>query len=116
MPSLPPRPLVSAVSSPVPVACGQPPRSKHERARPCVQLRTAAGQRGFNSGLAAAGYDLASWRASQKARLCDFSLLDRNDGAGWDLACKLVRKRGTFNRGRLSAAQALRHRFFLPEL
>jgi hypothetical protein len=80
------------------------------------QLRTGAGQRGFSTDLAAAGYDLAAWRAgSAKARACDFALLDRNGGAGWDLACRLVRERDNLNRGRLGAAEALRHRYFKRE-
>lgn len=81
------------------------------------QLRSAAGQRGFNTALAECDYDLARWRTvSPKARQCNFEVLDRNGKAGWDLACKLVRERGSLNRGRLSASEALRHRFFLPEL
>ena len=44
----------------------------------------------------------------------DFELLDRNGKAGWDLARKLLRKRTSVNRGRLSAGQALRHRYFSP--
>jgi serine/threonine protein kinase len=80
------------------------------------QLRTITGQRGFNSDLAACGYDLALWRTkSGKARQCNFTLLDRNDGAGWDLACRLVRERGEYNRGRLSAVEAMRHRYFKRE-
>lgn len=36
--------------------------------------------------------------------------------AGWDLACKLIRPRDKGSRrGRLSAGQALSHRYFLPE-
>ena len=35
----------------------------------------------------------------------DFRILDRNGGAGWDLACRLTRRRNAFNRGRLSASQ-----------
>lgn len=35
--------------------------------------------------------------------------------AGWDLACKLVCERNSLNRGRLSAVEALRHRYFRPE-
>ena len=35
----------------------------------------------------------------------DFRILDRNGGAGWDLACRLTRRRNALNRGRLSAAQ-----------
>jgi serine/threonine protein kinase len=78
------------------------------------QLRTITGQRGLNSDLAACDYDLALWRTkSGKARQCDFTLLDRNDSAGWDLACRLVRERNNFlNRGRLSAKEAMRHRYF----
>ncbi len=56
------------------------------------------------------------WRStSQKARTCDFTLLDRNNGAGWDLVKKLVAERNNLNRGRLSPKQALRHRYFFPE-
>lgn len=81
------------------------------------QLRSATSQRGFNKSLADCDYDLARWRTvAPLAQRCDFSILDRSGGAGWDLACKLVRERNSFNRGRLSAAEALRHRFFLPEL
>lgn len=61
-------------------------------------------------------HDLDVWRAtSPKARMCDFSLLDRNNGAGWDLVKRLVCERNSINRGRLSAKQALRHRYFFPE-
>jgi len=49
-----------------------------------------------------------------RAGAYDFKILDRNGSAGWDLACKLTRRRNSLNRGRLSAAQALRHRFFSP--
>ena len=81
------------------------------------QLRSATGQRGFNQALAECDYDLALWRATHpKARQCDFEILDRSGGAGWDLACRLVREKNQFNRGRLSASEALRHRYFLPEL
>ena len=50
-----------------------------------------------------------------KAEYYDFSILDRSGGAGWDLACSLMCRRNSSNRGRLSAAQALRHRFFRNE-
>jgi hypothetical protein len=46
----------------------------------------------------------------------DFTLLDRAGGSGWDLAVKLLAKRNSWNRGRLGVDQALRHRYFLPEL
>lgn len=81
------------------------------------QLRTATAQRSFNGDLAANDYNLAAWReSSAKARLCDFSLLDRAGGAGWDLACLLVREKNGINRGRLSASAALRHRYFWTDL
>lgn len=80
------------------------------------QLRTTTAQRGFNADLSAQGYDLAAWRTnSPKARQCDFSLLDRSNGAGWDLACLLVREKNRLNRGRPSATDALRHRYFWSE-
>lgn len=47
--------------------------------------------------------------------MCDFTLLDRNNGAGWDLVKRLVCERNGINRGRLSPKQALRHRYFFPE-
>ena len=82
------------------------------------QLRTAQGQRGFNKALADCDYDLERWRAiSPMAQRCDFEILDRQGGAGWDLCCQLVKEKNDLNRGRFSASQALRHRYFLyPEL
>jgi hypothetical protein len=44
----------------------------------------------------------------------DFTQLDRTNGAGWDLARKLLAPRDGLNRGRLSVAQALGHRYFSP--
>lgn len=43
----------------------------------------------------------------------DFEILDVDGGRGFDLACKLIAKRGTVFKGRLSAAEALRHPYFL---
>jgi hypothetical protein len=78
------------------------------------QLRPGVAQRNFNSELANCEYDLNLWRrTSPKARQMDFSLLDRNGGQGWDLACKLLCQKNELNRGRLSASQALRHPFLL---
>ena len=54
---------------------------------------------------------LLRWR-QYKGSKYDFSLLDRNNGAGWDLAKKLICERDSNFRGRLSAAEALRHRYF----
>jgi hypothetical protein len=77
------------------------------------QLRSPVGLRSFNADLAGCEYDLDLWRRSTpRGRQCNFALLDRNGGAGWELACKLVCPRDDFNRGRLSAAAALRHRYF----
>lgn len=59
--------------------------------------------------------NLENWR-QYNGRNYDFTLLDRNKGAGWDLAQKLLAKRNKYNRGRYSVEQALRHRFFLPDL
>ena len=71
--------------------------------------------RQFNQQLRTFDWDLEAWRSYQGKKY-DFMLLDRNKQAGWDLAKSLLRKRDKFNRGRLSVNQALRHRFFLPEL
>lgn len=77
------------------------------------ELRPAAVQRGWNGELAKAGGDLASWRASRRAARYDFSLLDADGGAGWDLATRLCAPRsGPLNRGRMSVGAALRHRYF----
>ena len=50
-------------------------------------------------------------RAEAKTRPPNFELLDLGGGAGWDLVCKLITERNRFQRGRLSAAQALQHKF-----
>lgn len=80
----------------------------------CIpELRANASQRLFNQELAQYDYDLPAWRNSGSPRArSDFSLLDRNNGAGWDLACRLVRQRDQYFRGRLSVEEALNHRFF----
>lgn len=54
------------------------------------------------------------WR-EQRGSKYDFSLLDRSDGAGWDLAKRLICPRDQYYRGRLSVGQALQHRYFRPE-
>jgi hypothetical protein len=77
------------------------------------QLRPAANQRGFNGELAKCGGDLQTWRESRRAARYDYSLLDADGGAGWDLATRLLAPRsGPLNRGRLSVGGALRHRYF----
>ena len=55
-----------------------------------------------------------AWRKSSPGKNYDFSMLDRANGAGWDLAKKLLAKRDGLNRGRLSVGAALRHRYFSP--
>ncbi|KAL1545377.1 Serine/threonine-protein kinase stn8, chloroplastic [Salvia divinorum] len=77
-------------------------------------LRTAAGLKNFNNELKGVGYDLNRWREKTRMR-ADLSILDLDSGRGWDLATKLVSERGVgvFKRGRLSAAAALRHPYFL---
>nr|AYL64473.1 chloroplast serine/threonine protein kinase Stl1-B [Chlamydomonas sp. UWO 241] len=78
-------------------------------------LRRGTAMRLFNAELAQSDFDLKVWRDS-RGRSQDFTLLDRNNGAGFDLARKLICKRsGPFNRGRLSVGGALLHRYFLPE-
>lgn len=76
------------------------------------QLRPVTALRSLNAELASADYDLNLWRKkSSKARIYDFDLLDMDGGTGWNLACRLVCQKNSFNRGRLSAAGALGHPF-----
>lgn len=81
------------------------------------QLRPITALRAFNSELGTAQYDLNVWRrTAARAKGCDFGLLDRNGGIGWDMACKMLRRKNAFNRGRLSTADALKHPFLrLPD-
>jgi len=77
-------------------------------------LRTTNNIRLFNSELRQVDFDLQRWRDMRGSKY-DFTLLDRNNKAGWDLALKLICKRDKLNRGRISVDEALRHRYFLPE-
>ena len=79
----------------------------------CVGLRTAIGFQTFKKEIQAVGYNLQKWRKTTKVARIDFDLLDIDGGMGWDLATKLVCERNALNRGRLSAAAALRHPYFL---
>eukprot|EP00878_Enallax_costatus_P022131 GHUV01023469.1.p1 GENE.GHUV01023469.1~~GHUV01023469.1.p1 ORF type:complete len:376 (+),score=66.76 GHUV01023469.1:362-1489(+) len=79
------------------------------------QLRSTQNIRQFNNQLRNFDQDLEAWR-KYNGRTMDFTLLDRANGAGWDLAKRLLAKRDKFNRGRMSISQALRHRYFLPEI
>ncbi|KAG0518531.1 hypothetical protein BDA96_09G184000 [Sorghum bicolor] len=75
-------------------------------------LRTQSGLKNFNAELRSAGYDLNRWRQSARRRP-DLQILDLDSGRGWDLATKLISERGPNGGGRLSAAAALRHPYFL---
>lgn len=75
-------------------------------------LRSKSGLKNFNIELKTVGYDLNRWRERTRTRP-DLSILDLDSGRGWDLATKLVSERGNLRRGRLSAAAALRHPYFL---
>ncbi|KAK9125798.1 hypothetical protein Scep_014644 [Stephania cephalantha] len=75
-------------------------------------MRSSAGLKNFNYEIKTVGYDLKKWREVTRSRP-DFQVLDLDSGRGWDLACKLVSERGSLRRGRLSAAAALRHPYFL---
>lgn len=75
-------------------------------------LRSTAYLKNFNSELKTAQYDLNKWRENTRLRP-DFTILDLESGRGWDLATKLISERGFLRRGRLSAAAALRHPYFL---
>lgn len=75
-------------------------------------LRSTAGLKNFKSEIKAVKYDLNKWREMSRLR-ADFRILDLDSGRGWDLATKLISERGFLRRGRLSAAAALRHPYFL---
>lgn len=78
----------------------------------CVGLRTAIGLQTFKKEMQSVGYNLQAWREMTKVPRINFDMLDLDGGKGWDLATKLVCERTFFNRGRLSAAAALRHPYF----
>ncbi|CAO2839138.1 unnamed protein product [Amaranthus hypochondriacus] len=75
-------------------------------------LRSSAGLKNFNMELRSQGYDLNQWRERTRTRP-DFRILDLDKGRGWDLATRLISEGGSLRRGRLSAAAALRHPYFL---
>ena len=118
-----PIPLLAALAAPLVWAYGRPDLFDAyscgalflQMAVP--DLRSPSAQRSFNSDLAKNGGDLELWRKSVTSRggrlSYDFSLLDADGGAGWDLAKGLLAPRsGPLSRGRLSCAAALRHRYF----
>ncbi|XP_028774690.1 serine/threonine-protein kinase STN8, chloroplastic [Neltuma alba] len=75
-------------------------------------LRSPAALKNFKLEIKTCQYDLIKWRDYTRLRP-DFRILDCDSGRGWDLATKLICERGPFRRGRLSAADALRHPYFL---
>ncbi|KAL3715300.1 hypothetical protein ACJRO7_007089 [Eucalyptus globulus] len=75
-------------------------------------LRTSSGLKNFNSEIKAVKYDLNKWKDYTRLRP-DLTILELDSGRGWDLATKLISERGFLRRGRLSAAAALRHPYFL---
>jgi serine/threonine protein kinase len=75
-------------------------------------LRSTAGLKNFNLEIKSVEYDLNRWRERTRTRP-DLSILDLDSGRGWDLVTKLISERGSLRRGRLSAAAALRHPYFL---
>ena len=118
-----PVPLLAALAAPLVWAYGRPDLFDAYSAGALFlqmavpDLRSPAAQRSFNGELARSGGDLDAWRESVTSRggrlSYDFSLLDADGGAGWDLARELLAPRsGPLNRGRLSCGAALRHRYF----
>jgi hypothetical protein len=75
-------------------------------------LRTDLGLGSFQKELESVDYDLREWRERTRLRV-NFEVLDMDKGQGWDLACKLVCRRGPLFKGRLSAAETLRHPYFI---
>jgi hypothetical protein len=75
-------------------------------------LRSQAALKNFNLEMRTYGYDLNQWRDSTRMK-SNFQILDSDSGRGWDLASKLISKRSSERRRRLSAASALRHPYFL---
>lgn len=116
-----PPPLVTALLSPlVQWACTPDRFDTFSAGIVFLQLTVPSLQssrmvRAFRRDLERCGWDLDAWRngASPSARQATFELLDADRGAGWDLAKRLVcRRPGYFLPARLSAAAALRHRYF----
>jgi len=74
------------------------------------QIRGIGGTKIVNSQLKSVDNDPEAWRTAY-GRNYDFSLLDRQNGAGWSLVCKLL----TPKKSRMSVTAALGHRFFRPD-
>jgi len=74
------------------------------------QLRKSESLQLVSRRIAECGGDVEEWRERFGQNL-DFALLDRQNGAGWELVTKLVVDRSR----RLSAARALGHRYLKSE-
>jgi hypothetical protein len=86
-------------------------------------LREEASLVEFNQQLAEAGYELSAWKAGAGKGVAA-EVLDANDGAGWDLAARMLGKptfeyRESSGRkvpggdvARPTAEEALKHPFF----
>ena len=61
----------------------------------CTWLSAVGGM--CDTGSVAVMHVALRWREYRGMR-CDFTLLDRNGKAGWDLASKLLRPRDQYNR------------------
>lgn len=83
-------------------------------------LRHDSGLQAFNTELKRANYNLKSWRANCRYSREEFSYLDADGGAGWELVTALLQPRHdmdnliwpSLGNSRPSAAAALQHRFF----
>lgn len=82
------------------------------------ELRSKTMQTSFATDIGKYNHSFEYWRqSSPMAQRCDFTLLDRQGGAGNDLAKRMIRTRNTLQRGRLTAGEALLHPFFwMPDL
>jgi hypothetical protein len=74
-------------------------------------LRPAAALDSFMKELEGTGYDVRAWRTEKgdKKKGFDFAALDAGDGAGWDLAQRLMEPERA---ARITTEAALRHPFF----
>lgn len=92
-------------------------------------LRHDTGLQTFNTELKRNGYNLNTWRANCRHSKEEFTFLDADDGAGWELATALLQPRHdrdhlvwpSLGNSRPSASAALQHRylngsFVMPKL
>jgi len=92
-------------------------------------VRSEKGLKQFNEQMDAGGHDLILWRDTTKMKLGDTSVLDANDGAGWELAASMLQKahwdvddgqKVTTKKSEISlrptADEALKHPFFKDKI